>query len=64
MKEGGLGMRQIRLVNKAFRIKLSWKLCAREENEWIRICKHKYLEGERNLRTRRFHLEDLYYRMV
>jgi len=63
-KEGGVGMRQNRFVNQAFKIKLAWKLCVGENKERIRICKHKYLKGERNLMTRRFPLEALYFRMV
>lgn len=43
--EGGLGIRQFRLVNQAMHMKLDLKIYQNEDRVQIRICKNKYMEG-------------------
>jgi ribonuclease HI len=42
VREGGLGIRKIRSMNKAFLAKQGWRVF-HENKEWSTIWKHKYL---------------------
>ena len=42
--KGGLGLRKIDSVNKAFQCKLAWKVLTNETSLWIQILKDKYLK--------------------
>ena len=39
--QGGLGLRKIGVINKAFQDKLAWKIMTDEENIWVRIMRSK-----------------------
>ena len=42
--KGGLGLRKIESVNKAFQCKLAWKVLTNETSLWIQLLKDKYLK--------------------
>lgn len=45
-KESGLGLKPIEICNKAYMLKLSWRLLIKQNSFWAKIIHHKYLKGE------------------
>lgn len=45
-EEGGLGIKKMKTMNKAFVMKLAWGI-AQENNMWVRFLKEKYLKSNR-----------------
>lgn len=52
-KYRGIGIRKRRILSKALRSKLVWRIVDNDQVEWVKICKSKYLEQSNSiLRTR------------
>ena len=45
-KEGGLGLRKIEMMNKAFIMKLAWGIL-QKNSLWMHFLKHKYISSNR-----------------
>lgn len=45
-KEGGLGISHTTIINEALKGKMSWILVIEEDNQWIDICRRKYLKKD------------------
>nr|KYP50870.1 Putative ribonuclease H protein At1g65750 family [Cajanus cajan] len=45
-KEGGLGIREFRMVNTSFMMKNCWTICSQPERLWVQILRSKYGCGD------------------
>jgi len=44
--KGGLGLRKMDTINKAFQCKLAWKILTNEDSIWTRLMRDKYLKNK------------------
>lgn len=54
-EEGGLGFRDLKILNKAYMLKLGWQLISQPNKLWVRIMKAKYGCGPQAMPTVRPH---------
>lgn len=45
-KQGGLWLRQVKLQNQAFLMKLGWGLCKKKDEFWAQVLRNKYRYGD------------------
>ena len=43
--KGGLGLRKMKVQNKAYMMKLGWKLMNRRDDLWVKVIRSKYKCG-------------------
>jgi len=43
--KGGIGLRRMKHLNLVLRDKMDWQLPLKEDKDWIKICKSKYLNN-------------------